>query len=137
MELVNELYAYEDAVQQNREPAAPPALMADVQRDLVLLLAPFAPYLAHELWEMLGEGSELLRAPWPKYDPELAKEEEVEIAVQVNGKIKARITVPAGADEAAVRSLALADEKVTATIEGKDVVKVLVVPGRLVNIVVK
>jgi len=106
--------------------------MADVQRDLVLMLAPFAPYLAHELWEMLGQTSEILRAPWPKYDPALAKEEEVEIAVQVNGKIKARITVPADADEA-VRSLALADEKVKAAIEGKEVV----VKGRLVNIVVK
>jgi leucyl-tRNA synthetase len=137
MELVNELYAYEDAVQQNREPAAPPALTADIQRDLALMLAPFAPYLAHELWEMLGQTSELLRAPWPKYDPELAKEEEVEIAVQVNGKIKARITVPADADDDTVHSRALADEKVKAAIEGKEVVKVLVVKGRLVNIVVK
>jgi leucyl-tRNA synthetase len=60
------------------EPAAP-ALLADAQRKLVLMLAPFAPYLAHELWEMLGETSDLLRAPWPQYDPALAKEEEVEI----------------------------------------------------------
>jgi leucyl-tRNA synthetase len=86
---------------------------------------------------MLGQTSELLRAPWPEYDPELAKEEEVEIAVQVNGKIKARITVPADANDEAVHSLALADEKVKAAIEGKEVVKVLVVKGRLVNIVVK
>ncbi len=136
MELVNELYAYEDAVQKG-EPAATPQTMADMQRDLTLMLAPFAPYLAHELWEMLGQTSELLRAPWPKYDPELAKEEEVEIAVQVSGKIKARITVPADADEEAVRSLALADEKIKAAIEGKEIVKVLVVKGRLVNIVVK
>jgi leucyl-tRNA synthetase len=136
MELLNELYAYEEAVQKGDQ-LAPPGLMADVQRDLVLMLAPFAPYLAHELWEMLGERSELLRAPWPKYDSELAKEEEVEIAVQVNGKIKARITVPADADDEAVRSLALADEKVKVAIEGKEVVKVLVVKGRLVNIVVR
>ncbi len=136
MELVNELYAYEDGLQKG-EPPAPPELMADVQRDLALMLAPFAPYLAHELWEMLGQNSELLRAPWPKYDPELAKEEEVEIAVQVNGKIKARITVPADADDEAVRSLALTEEKIKAAIEGKEVAKVLVVKGRLVNIVVK
>ncbi len=136
MELVNELYAYEDGVQKGETPASA-ELMSDVQRDLALMLAPFAPYLSHELWEMLGQSSELLRAPWPKYDPELAKEEEVEIAVQVNGKIKARITVPADADDKAVRSLALADEKVKAAIEGKEVVKVLVVKGRLVNIVVK
>jgi leucyl-tRNA synthetase len=136
MELVNGLYAYEEAVQKG-ERSAPPSLMADVQRDLVLMLAPFAPYLAHELWEMLGERSELLRAPWPKYDPDLAKEEEVEIAVQVKGKIKARITVPADADDESVRSLALADDKVKAAIESKELMKVLVVKGRLVNIVVK
>ena len=136
MELVNELYAYEDSVQRG-EPAAPPAIMAYVQRKLVLMLAPFAPYLAHELWEMLGETSGLLRAPWPQYDPELAKEEEVEIAIQVNGKIRSRITIPADAEEALVRELALADEKVKAAIAGKEIVKVLVVKGRLVNIAVK
>ena len=111
--------------------------MADAQRKLVLMLAPFAPYLAHELWEMLGETSDLLRAPWPQYDPALAKEEEVEIAIQVNGKIRSRIVVPADAEEAQVRELALADEKVKAAIAGKEIVKVLVVKGRLVNIAVK
>ena len=68
----------------------------------MLLLAPFAPYLAHELWEMLGEKGNLLKAPWPKYDPELAKEEELEIPVQINGKLRSRIVVPADAAEAAV-----------------------------------
>ena len=75
--------------------------------------------------------------PWPQYDAALAKEEEVEIAIQVNGKIRSRITVPADAEEAQVRELALADEKVKAAIAGKEVVKVLVVKGRLVNIAVK
>jgi len=136
MSLVNELYAHEDAVQRG-EAAAPLPLMADAQRKLVLMLAPFAPYLAHELWEMLGETSDLLRAPWPQYDPALAKEEEVEYAIQVNGKIRSRIVVAADADEEHVRALALADEKVKAAIEGKEIVKVLVVKGRLVNIAVK
>ena len=111
--------------------------MADMQRKLVLMLAPFAPYLAHELWEMLGETSDLLRAPWPRFDPALAKEEEVEIAIQVNGKIRSRIIVSVDATEEQVRQLALADEKVKAAIEGKEIVKVLVVKGRLVNIAVK
>jgi leucyl-tRNA synthetase len=137
MELVNELYAYEDSVQRGGQSAALAPLMADVQRKLVLMLAPFAPYLAAELWEMLGETTDLLRAPWPKFDPALAKEEEVEMAVQVNGKIKARITVPADAEEARIREIALADEKVRAAIAGKEIVKVLVVKGRLVNVVVK
>ncbi len=137
MELVNELYAYEDSVQRGGQATAPLPLMADAQRKLVLMLAPFAPYLAHELWEMLGETSDLLRAPWPKYDPALAKEEEVEIGIQVNGKIRSRIVVAADATDDQVRELALADEKVKAAIAGKEIVKVLVVKGRLVNIAVR
>ena len=136
MALVNELYAYQDSVQHGR-PAAPLSLIADVQRRLVLMLAPFAPYLAHELWEMLGETCDLLRAPWPQYDPALAKEEQVEIGIQVNGKIRSRIVVSADATDDQVRELALADEKVKAAIAGKEIVKVLVVKGRLVNIAVK
>ncbi len=136
MELTNELYAFEDSVQHGGT-AAPLSLIADAQRKLVLMLAPFAPYLAHELWETLGESSNLLRAEWPHYDPALAKEEEVEIAIQVNGKVRSRIVVPADAEDDQVRELALADEKVKATIEGKEIVKVMVVKGRLVNIVVK
>src|SRR5579883_991140 len=136
MTFVNDLYAYEDSLQRGEAPA-PPSLMAEVQRKLVLMLAPFAPYLAQALWEMLGERSELLRTPWPQYDPALAKEEEVEYAIQVNGKIRSRIVVPAEASEDQVRELALADEKVKAAIEGKEIVKVMVVKGRLVNIAVK
>ena len=83
---------------RSRREQVPAALLADVQRNLVLLLAPFAPYLAHELWEMLGEKGSLLQAPWPKYDAALAKEEEIEIPVQVNGKLRSRIVVPADAD---------------------------------------
>ena len=112
-------------------------LMADAQRKLVLMLGPFAPYLAHELWETLGETSDLLRAPWPQFDPALTKEEEVEYAIQVNGKVRSRMVVAADAAEEQVRELALADEKVKAAIEGKEIVKVLVVKGRLVNIAVK
>jgi leucyl-tRNA synthetase len=148
MELVNELHDCEASVQREKTsrpgksgldgaPAASLPLLADAQRKLVLMLAPFAPYLAHELWEVLGESSDLLRAPWPKYDPALAKEEEVEIGIQVNGKIRSRIVVPADAADDHVRDLALADEKVKAAIEGKGIVKVLVVKGRLVNIAVK
>ncbi len=136
MELVNELHDYEDSVQRSGQ-SATLALLADAQRKLVLMLAPFAPYLAHELWEMLGESSDLLRAPWPKYDPALAKEEEVEIGIQVNGKIRSRIVVAADATDDHVRELALADEKVKVAIEGKEIVKVLVVKGRLVNIAVR
>jgi leucyl-tRNA synthetase len=109
----------------------------DVQRNLVLLLAPFAPYLAHELWEMIGEQSNLLKAPWPKYDAALAKEDEVEIPVQVNGKLRSRIVVPAEASREDIESSALADEKVKTATSGKTIVKVVVAAGKLVNIVVQ
>jgi len=111
--------------------------LAEVERNLVLLLAPFAPYLAHELWEMLGEKGNLLKAPWPKYDAALAKEEELEIPVQVNGKLRSRIVVSADATEETVLKCALADEKVRAAIAGKQIVKKIYVPGKLVNLVVK
>jgi leucyl-tRNA synthetase len=134
MELVNALYAAEEAIGRN---SVPLPLVAEVQRNLVLLLAPFAPYLAHELWEMLGEKGTLLRAPWPKYDAELAKEEEVEIPVQVNGKLRGLVVVPADADEAFVVDRAHADAKVKAAIAGKQIVKKIYVPGKMLNLVVK
>src|SRR5256884_677772 len=139
MELMNEVYGIDD-----RSPGAtaaasvvPVSLLAEVQRNLALLLAPFAPYLAHELWEMLGEKTSLLRAPWPKYDPALAKEEEIEIPVQINGKLRSLIVVMADTTEGVMRERALADEKIRAAMAGKQVVKVIVVPGKLVNIVIR
>ena len=134
MELVNVLYDMEDAIAQN---VVPRQFLAEVQRDLVLLLAPFAPYLAHELWEMLGEKGNLLKAPWPKYDAALAKEEELEIPVQVNGKLRGRVIVPADATEDFVIERALGDEKVQSSIAGKQIVKTIFVPGKLVNFVVR
>jgi len=134
MELVNELYGVEEKIGQR---AIPVSLLAQVQRDLVLLIAPFAPYMAHELWEMLGAKGSLLRATWPKYDPALAKEEEIEYPVQVNGKLRSVIIVPADAPKESVLERALADEKIKAAIAGKQVVKVIFVPGKLVNIVVR
>jgi leucyl-tRNA synthetase len=86
---------------------------------------------------MLGEQGSLLRAPWPKYDPALAKEEEIEIPVQVNGKLRGRIVVPADAADDFVLESALADGKLKAAIAGKQIVKKIVVPGKLVNIVVR
>jgi leucyl-tRNA synthetase len=132
MELTNELY---DAEAGGK--ALPVALLADTQRRLVLLLAPFAPYLAHELWEMLGEKTSLLRAPWPKFDAALAKEEEIEVPVQINAKLRGKIVVPVDTSKEQLEQLALADEKIKSLIAGKQIVKVIVVPSKLVNIVVR
>jgi leucyl-tRNA synthetase len=139
MELVNELYAAEERVARAPSPAelVPAQLLLEVQRDLVLLLAPFAPHLANELWEMLGQKGSLLRAPWPKYDPVLAKEEEIEIPVQVNGKLRGLIVVPVDSSQELIQERALSNEKIKAAIAGKQVVKVIVVPGKLTNIVVR
>ena len=137
MEFLNECNAAQESFTGNGNAAAPAAFRAEIQRKFVLLLAPFAPYLAHELWEILGEKGSLLRAPWPKYDAELAKEEELEIPVQVNGKLRSRIVVPADASEELVVERALADEKVKAAIAAKKIVNKIFVPGKLVNIVVR
>ncbi len=134
MEFVNALYAADEQITKQLIPASQ---LSGILRNLVLLLAPFAPYLAAELWEAIGEQSVLLRQPWPKFDPELAKEDEVEVPVQINGKNRSRITVPTGTADEKLRELALADEKIKAAIQGKQVLKTIVVPDKLINIVVK
>jgi len=134
MELVNEVYAAEESIAGGRVPSS---LILNVQRNIALLLAPMAPYLAHELWAMAGETSNLLKAPWPQYDPALAAEDEIEIPVQVNGKLRSVVVVPAGATNDQVEQAVLADERVKTAIAGKQIVKKIVVPGKLVNIVIK
>jgi leucyl-tRNA synthetase len=106
-------------------------------RTLVLLLAPFAPFVAAELWQEIGETEPLLRQRWPVADAELAKESEIEVPVQVNGKLVNVVKLAAGADEEEIKTAALADEKVAARIAGKTVMKTIVVKGKLVNLVVK
>jgi leucyl-tRNA synthetase len=134
MELVNEIYSAEQARAAGE---IPDSLISELQRDIALLLAPMAPYLAHELWEMSGETSNLLKAPWPKYDPALAEEDEIEIPVQVNGKLRGVVIVPSQATEEDIKQKAQASVKVSAAIAGKQLVKVIVVPKKLVNIVVR
>jgi len=114
-----------------------PQISEEVLRSLILLLAPFAPFFAAELWEQMGYEGAVFRAAWPVADAELARESEMEIPVQSNGKLVTVIKVPAGSDEATIKAAALVDAKVVARMEGKTVVKVIVVPGKLVNIVVK
>jgi leucyl-tRNA synthetase len=103
---------------------------------LVLILAPFAPHIAEELWEKLGHAGTLAYEPWPEYDKELIREKEIELAVQVNGKIKDRIVVSADADEEQIKQKALTSEKVAAAIAGRELRKVIVIKSRLVNIVI-
>jgi leucyl-tRNA synthetase len=136
MELVNEITAAEPGLADL--PADESAqLMATILPAVVLLLAPFAPYLAAELWSELGGAGSLLRQSWPPFDPDLAREEELEIPVQINGKLRAIVRLPLDSGNEAMQQAALAEPRVQAALAGKQVVKVIVVPGKLINIVVK
>jgi leucyl-tRNA synthetase len=108
----------------------------DQAERFVLVLAPFAPHLAEELWERLGHARSLAYEAWPPWDPARLAQDTIELPVQVNGRLRGRITVPAGADAAAVEHAALASEAVAKWIGGKTVRKVIVVPGRMVNLAV-
>jgi leucyl-tRNA synthetase len=129
MELVNELYAVEARLT--------PPVLAEILEKLTLILAPFAPYMVEELWEQMGKRGPVFKQPWPSFDPELAKEEAAEIPVQVNGKLRGRIHVAFGSPKDVLERLAREDDKVKPHLDGRQVVKVIVVPDKLVNIVVK
>ena len=107
-----------------------------VAEPLVLMLAPLAPHIAEELWSRLGHEATLAYAPFPTADERWLVAETVEYPIQVNGKVRSRMTVPANADGDAVREAALAEEKIAAALDGRSPRKVIVVPGRLVNVVV-
>jgi leucyl-tRNA synthetase len=136
MELVNEITAAEPALEEMpREVSA--ALLATLLPALILLLAPFAPYLAAELWSETGGTGSLLRQPWPVFDPDLAREQELEVPVQVNGKLRAVVRLLPDANGEDMQRAAMAEQKVQAALVGKQVIKIVVVPGKLINIVVK
>jgi len=107
-----------------------------VVEKFILILAPFSPHIAEELWQRLGHTNSLTYEPWPEYDEELIKEKEIELAVQVNGKIKDRIVVAAEADEEQIKQKAMTCEKVIAAMAGKEPKKIIVIKSRLVNIVI-
>ncbi|MEO6923022.1 MAG: class I tRNA ligase family protein, partial [Bryocella sp.] len=134
MILVNEIGSAEAAMDAGQ---IAPATIAELFRTLSLLLAPFAPFLAADLWEQLGSAEPINRQAWPKHDPALARESEIEIPVQINGKLANVIKLSADADEEAMKSAALADEKVIARLVGKTIVKTIVVKSKMVNLVVK
>ncbi|MCL5292173.1 MAG: leucine--tRNA ligase [Actinobacteria bacterium] len=133
MELVNGMRDYNEA----RGDQANPAVVKEVTERLILLLAPFAPFISEELWETVGNKESVYHVSWPSYDPEIAKAPEITLVVQVNGKVRDRISVPADISEENMRETALASETVRRYTDGKKIVKVFTVPGRLVNVVVR
>ncbi len=103
---------------------------------LVLLLAPYAPHLAEELWQALGHSKTLAYEAWPVFDPKLTQAAAVEVPVQMNGKLRSKVMVPVGSDEAVTKEAALADERIQGLLKGMTIKKAIVVPGKLVNLVV-
>ncbi|MZP31389.1 leucine--tRNA ligase [Heliobacterium undosum] len=134
MEMVNHLYQYKDKVPAEQQNIP---LVKDALARLVLVLAPFAPHVCEELWQVIGGGESVYKQPWPSYDEQALVRDEVEVVVQINGKVREKLQVANGLDGEALKAKALETEKVQALIAGKSVVKVITVPNKLVNIVVK
>jgi leucyl-tRNA synthetase len=138
MELTNEIYDFDSAVARSESPDKHVAVVAREAFDaLITMLAPFAPHIAEEISMSMGRSQSLAFAAWPSFDPELAREERIEVPVQINGKIRSRVYMSAGATEDEMRRAALEDEKVKSAAVGRDVLKVIVVPKKLVNVVLK
>jgi leucyl-tRNA synthetase len=129
MELLNELYA--------EEPRISPVTMSEVVRSLALIMGPFAPYLAQEMWEDQGGEGAVFKQPWPPFDPDLAREPGAEVVLQINGKVRSRVTVPFGTPQKDLEMVALEDEKMKPFLDGKTIVKIVCVPDKLVNLVVR
>jgi leucyl-tRNA synthetase len=130
MELMNSLAKFDDTSPQGR------AVVQEALELIVQMLAPIVPHVCHVLWRELGHTDALIDRRWPAPDPAALVQDNIEIVVQVNGKLRGRVTVPTNAVEEQVRQAALADPNVHKWIEGKPIRKVIVVPGKLVNVVV-
>jgi leucyl-tRNA synthetase len=134
MELVNAIYQFDIGAVRDRTALA---VIKEAMQAVILLLAPMVPHLAEELWELLGNRESIFKATWPAYDPAAITEEEITIVVQVNGKLRSNVVMPAGSSEEEIQARVLADDTLKKWIAGAEIKKVIVVPGKLVNIVVK
>ncbi|MDK2799409.1 MAG: leucyl-tRNA synthetase [Clostridiales bacterium] len=134
MEFVNALYQYKDKVEKDKYNVA---LLKEAVENLIILLAPFVPHITEELWENIGGSGSVHKQKWPSYTEEALVKDEIEIVVQVNGKVKDRLVIPVGLDKQATEKAAMKSTKIQQLVEGKQVVKVIVIPEKLVNIVVR
>jgi leucyl-tRNA synthetase, eubacterial and mitochondrial family len=131
MELTNMLYSYQDQDEQDL------SVLKEAIDTLIVLLSPFSPHICEELWQICGHENSICHQAWPRYDEAALVQDEVEIAIQLSGKVRDRLTVPTGLSKEELEKMALGQPKIQDLISGKTVVKVVVVPGKLVNIVVK
>ena len=132
MELMNALSKY-----QADPGTVQPGLLLDVYKDLLRLMAPFAPHFCEEMWQMLGSAQSIFLSGWPVFDPQALVRDTVEIAVQINGAVKYRLDIPTDADQTAVEQLVRDDERTAAALAGRSIVKIIIVRGRLANIVAR
>jgi leucyl-tRNA synthetase len=132
MELVNYLYQIKDGIEETPQAGA---VWRETIESLILLLSPFVPYVAEELWKDVGKKESVVMAPWPEYDQEAITEEEIVIVVQVNGKLRDRLLIPVSSKEEEIKAMAMTSPKVRRYIDGKEVKKTIFVPQKLVNIV--
>jgi len=137
MELVNELYAFGERLHADASRGEAQAVLREGLESLVIMLSPFAPHTSEEIWERLGHAGGLSRVTWPAFDEQAARAEEIVVPVQVNGKLRSRLTVPAETSESEIREFALADPAVKNYTTGKTIKSVVVAKGRLVNVVVQ
>ncbi len=133
MELVNTLYAVKRPVKDDQTALS---VVREALEMAVLLLAPIVPHMTEELWQILGHTTSVADAPWPDFDPAIASEEEMTIVIQINGKLRSRMTVPVDEDAEKIKTDAQADEKIAGMLKGAKILKVIYVPKKLVNIVV-
>ncbi len=134
MELVNAIYAYRQAVKTENYNHG---ILREVLEKTVILLAPFAPHLAEEGWELLGGEGSVHRQCWPTYDPKMLEVDQVEVVIQINGKVRGRITVPTDCPEDQLIEAARSGDRIGELLEDKEIVKVITVPNKLVNIVAR
>ncbi|MCR1515248.1 leucine--tRNA ligase [Clostridioides difficile] len=131
MELINDMYKYKELDNINE------AVIKEGVQTIVTIIAPFAPHLGEELWTMIGKEGSVFDIDWPKYDEKALVKDEIEVVVQVNGKVRGKLTVNSNISKDEMEKVALEDEKIKGLVEGKTIVKVVAVPKKLVNIVVK
>jgi leucyl-tRNA synthetase len=137
MELVNALQAFDAAAPERMSVAERAALLREAVETVLLLLGPFAPHITEELWSQLGHEQSLFKHGWPTPEPAALRRDEVTVVLQVDGKVRSRLTVEVDAAEDRVQDLALADDRIRPWLQGRRVERVVVVPNRLVNVVTR
>jgi leucyl-tRNA synthetase len=130
MELVNEIQAFSPAGDDERD------LLRFSVRQGLLLLSPFAPHFSEELWREMGESESVFNQTWPTWDEDIAKEEEIELVIQINGKVRAKVMIPAGLDDETIKEKAFSESRIQEYLTGRIPKKVIVVKSRLVNMVI-